>query len=103
MPDQTIETIYVDDHIRVIHRPVNISFHTDDQATGVVRLVIEAYPGETLFPIHRLDKITSGLMVFARTSQVNEVLSKMLQDKQIEKYYLAISVSYTHLTLPTKA
>jgi len=91
MLDQKIETVYVDDHIRVIHKPVNISFHTDDQAQGIVGLVKASYPGETLYPIHRLDKITSGLMVFARSSQVNEVLSKMLQDKQIEKYYLGIS------------
>jgi tRNA pseudouridine32 synthase/23S rRNA pseudouridine746 synthase len=93
MSEQGIETVYVDEHIRVIHKPVNISFHTDDQAQGVVSRVKESYPGETLYPIHRLDKITSGLMVFARSSVVNEVLSKMLQDKKIEKYYLALSKS----------
>jgi len=91
MLNQKIETVYVDEHIRVIHKPINVCFHTDDQAQGIVGLVKESYPGETLYPIHRLDKITSGLMVFARTSQVNEVLSKMLQDKQVEKYYLALS------------
>jgi len=91
MLNQKIETVYVDEHIRVIHKPFNVCFHTDDQAQGIVGLVKESYPGETLYPIHRLDKITSGLMVFARTSQVNEVLSKMLQEKQIEKYYLALS------------
>jgi len=91
MLDQKIETVYLDEHIRVIHKPVNVSFHTDDQAQGIVGLVKDSYPGETLYPIHRLDKITSGLMVFARTSQVNQVLSKMLEDKLIEKYYLALS------------
>jgi len=91
MLDQKIETVYVDEHIRVIHKPVNVSFHTDEQAQGIVGLVKGSYPGETLYPIHRLDKITSGLMVFARSTKVNEVLSKMLQDKQIEKYYLGIS------------
>ncbi|MFT7186065.1 MAG: tRNA pseudouridine32 synthase/23S rRNA pseudouridine746 synthase [Pseudohongiellaceae bacterium] len=91
MLDQKIETIYLDEHIRVIHKPINVCFHTDDQAPGIVGLVKASYPGETLYPIHRLDKITSGLMVFARSSEVNEVLSKMLQDKQIEKYYLALS------------
>jgi tRNA pseudouridine32 synthase/23S rRNA pseudouridine746 synthase len=93
MLDQKIKTIYLDEHIRVIHKPVGICFHTDEAAEGIVKLVKASYPGETLYPIHRLDKITSGLMVFARTSQVNEVLSKMLQDKQIEKYYLALSKS----------
>ncbi|MFT6265446.1 MAG: tRNA pseudouridine32 synthase/23S rRNA pseudouridine746 synthase [Oleiphilaceae bacterium] len=91
MLDQKIETVYLDEYIRVIHKPVNVCFHTDEQAEGIVKLVKTSYPGETLYPIHRLDKITSGLMVFARTSQVNEVLSKMLQDKHIEKYYLALS------------
>jgi len=91
MLDQKIETVYLDENIRVIHKPVNVCFHTDDQALGIVGLVKASYPGETLYPIHRLDKITSGLMVFARSSQVNEVLSKMLQEKQIEKYYLGLS------------
>jgi len=91
MLEAKIESVFLDEHIRVIHKPVNISFHTDDHAQGIVTLVKAAYPGETLLPIHRLDKITSGLMVFARSSKANEVLSKMLEDKQIEKYYLALS------------
>lgn len=91
MLDQNIETIYLDEHIRVIHKPENVCFHTDENAQGIVALVKASYPGETLYPIHRLDKLTSGLMVFARTSDANEVLSKMLQEKQIEKYYLAVS------------
>ena len=91
MLDLKIETIYLDEHIRVVHKPANTCFHTDEQMQGVVSLVKESYPAETLYPIHRLDKITSGLMVFARTSEVNEVLSKKLREKQIEKYYLALS------------
>ena len=91
MPEEKIETVFLDENIRVIHKPVNISFHTDDSAQGIVMLVKAEYPDEMLFPIHRLDKMTSGLMVFARSSKVNEVLSKMLEDKQIEKYYLALS------------
>ena len=83
--DVKIKTVFLDEFIRVIHKPENISFHSDDNDQGIVSLVKESYPSETLYPIHRLDKMTSGLMVFARNKDSNEVLSKMLQEKQIEK------------------
>lgn len=91
MPDITVKTLYFDEHIRVIHKPENISFHTDDHAEGIVSRVKSAYPQELLFPVHRLDKMTSGLLVFARSQQVNSLLSQKLADKKVEKYYLALS------------
>jgi len=91
MPNEKIITVFLDEHIRVIHKPINICFHSDDDAQGVVSLVRATYPDETLFPIHRLDKMTSGLMIFARSTKANEALSKMLEEKKIEKYYLALS------------
>jgi len=86
-----IETLFLDEHIRVIHKPCNLSFHSDDAQQGLVSQVRACYPDDTLFPIHRLDKITSGLMIFARSKESNSALSMMLERKQIEKYYLALT------------
>ena len=52
--------------------------------------------------VHRLDKETSGLLLIAKNLNYAKKLSHLFKQKEITKYYLA-SVSYTHLTLPTKA
>lgn len=89
--ESAITTLYLDQHIRVIHKPHDISFHSDDERHGMVAQVKERYPADILFPIHRLDRVTSGLMVFARSQQSNRALSMMLENRQVEKYYLALS------------
>lgn len=89
--DAPVTTLFLDQHIRVIHKPNDLSFHSDDKRQGIVSLVKTCYPDDTLFPIHRLDKVTSGLMVFARSTESNRALSVMLENKQVEKYYLALT------------
>jgi tRNA pseudouridine32 synthase/23S rRNA pseudouridine746 synthase len=91
--EDTVRCLCKDDHFYAIHKPAGVNFHCTDDHEGIVKRVKALFPEETLYPIHRLDKITSGLMIFARTSQVNRELSVQLAEKKIEKYYLALSVS----------
>ena len=44
-----------------------------------------------LYPVHRLDKVTSGILVMAKTAEVNQELVHQFKHRQVEKYYLAIS------------
>jgi len=44
-----------------------------------------------IYPVHRLDKPTSGLLICAKSPEANSQLSQLFQNKKIEKYYLAIS------------
>lgn len=44
-----------------------------------------------IYPVHRLDKPTSGLLICAKTAEANSQLSQLFQNKQVEKYYLALS------------
>ena len=43
-------------------------------------------------PVHRLDKMTSGLVIFAKSSEVAAQFGKMFENREIEKYYIAISM-----------
>ena len=74
-----------------IHKPAGALFHSDDSHYGIVQRVREEAESNQLFPVHRLDKMTSGLMIFAKTKRANRALSEMLANKRVEKYYLAIS------------
>ncbi len=49
--------------------------------------------------VHRLDKYTSGLMLVAKNDYIHEKLSKMIQDKVVERYYLAlVTGTFNHET-----
>ena len=44
-----------------------------------------------LYPVHRLDRDTSGLLVLAKTNGANQALSMAFQQRQVNKYYLALT------------
>jgi tRNA pseudouridine32 synthase / 23S rRNA pseudouridine746 synthase len=44
-----------------------------------------------LYPVHRLDKGTSGIVVFAKTELAGRELSLAFQERRVEKYYLALT------------
>ncbi|MDD4856162.1 MAG: TIGR01621 family pseudouridine synthase [Sulfuricurvum sp.] len=67
-----------------------INFHSEEEAGFVVQ--VSQQMGIPLFPVHRLDKMTSGLIIFAKTSEVAAMFGKMFENREVEKYYLAISM-----------
>lgn len=75
----------------VLVKSAGISFHSDDGA-GLVVLAAQQL-GYPLYPVHRLDKVTSGLILFARTSMAAAKFTAMFSAHQVEKYYLALSDS----------
>ncbi|WP_240221479.1 TIGR01621 family pseudouridine synthase [Rheinheimera hassiensis] len=75
----------------VLNKAAGISFHSDD-GPGLVVLAQQEL-GYKLYPVHRLDKVTSGLIVLARSSAAAAQLTQLFSTHQIEKYYLALSVA----------
>lgn len=73
----------------VLDKTPGVSFHSEDGAGLVVQAAAEL--GYPLFAVHRLDKVTSGLILFARSSDAAASLSALFASRQIEKYYLALS------------
>ncbi|TNC82508.1 MAG: RNA pseudouridine synthase [Oleiphilus sp.] len=89
--EQPFFELYGDESLLFIHKPAEIPFHSSDQGAGIVSLVRDFYCGEKLFPVHRLDKVTSGIMVFARSEDANRAVSYLFEQRQVEKSYLAVS------------
>ncbi|MFM5458440.1 TIGR01621 family pseudouridine synthase [Aeromonas veronii] len=52
---------------------------------------VKADTGLTLYPVHRLDKMTSGLVLLARTTEANRELSMAFAAREVSKQYLALS------------
>ncbi len=75
----------------VIYKKPGASFHSESGEAGLFETVKQQERFGELFPVHRLDKITSGLLVMAKTAAVNRQLTEAFRQRQVQKFYLAIS------------
>lgn len=76
----------------VVYKKPNISFHSETGEPGLFECVKQQQNYAALFPVHRLDKITSGLLVMAKTAHANHILCEQFEKREIEKFYLAVSL-----------
>jgi len=79
-----MDILYSDKHIAVCVKPVGLD------SEGDVPAALKEQLGGEIFPIHRLDKNVSGVMVFARTKQSAASLSKAVQEGTMVKEYVAM-------------
>ncbi len=74
----------------VINKPAGLNFHSED-SPGLVVLVKQLLKVEVLYPVHRLDKMTSGLVVFALNKKTAQAFQVMFESHLVQKFYLAVS------------
>jgi len=90
--------IFEDNHIIVVVKPHNISTQADDSGDLDMLTILKNFikerdnkPGNVFLGlVHRLDRPTAGVMVFAKTSKAASRLSKQIKDKEFKKYYLCV-------------
>lgn len=75
----------------VIYKKPGASFHSESGESGLFETVKQQEGFLELFPVHRLDKVTSGLLVMAKNAEVNRLLTEAFSQRLVQKYYLAIS------------
>lgn len=86
-----LDIIYEDDDVVAVNKPPGFlsipdRFHED---VLNVKNILASRHGE-IFTVHRLDKFTSGVMIFAKNQETHRFLSKEWMDRKPQKYYLAI-------------
>ena len=90
--------IYEDNHIIVVIKPHNIAVQEDSSKDEDMLTIIKNFikerdnkPGNVFLGlVHRLDRPTGGVMVFAKTSKAASRLSKQLKDKELKKRYFCV-------------
>lgn len=87
---QGVSTVFEHADFFVFDKPAGTSFHSEDGA-GFFAQLTETYPTETLFPAHRLDKITSGLLLVARNKPAAQQLGELFESHAIKKTYIALT------------
>tara|TARA_R110002073_G_scaffold40547_5_gene115211 strand:+ start:350271 stop:350960 length:690 start_codon:yes stop_codon:yes gene_type:complete len=93
-----LAVLYEDNHIIIINKKVGDITQGDKTGDKPLSDIVKEYikkkynkPGAVyLGVVHRLDRPTSGAIIFARTSKALERLNKMLRDKQLDKTYWAV-------------
>ena len=100
IPEQAtnIKVIYESNNILAIDKPPHISHHNSAEGEmGIVSCVRHlqqqqkiTYQGR-IYSVHRLDKVTSGILLFAKSSQVAHELSEAFKNKNVTKYYVALT------------
>lgn len=85
------EIIYEDNDIVALNKPsglLSIPDRYNDTIPCLYHEVAQKY--DQLFVVHRLDKDTSGLIVFAKNEESHKYMSQLFEGRDIEKYYLAL-------------
>lgn len=82
------DIVYEDYNILVVNKPQGIET-VNDENTAFVDLLSQGV-NQKLYAVHRLDRNTMGLVVFAKNGETKEVLDTAFKQRTIEKYYLAL-------------
>jgi tRNA pseudouridine65 synthase len=88
----SIELLHVDAEVVVANKPSGLLVHRgwdDDDDVAMFR-VRDALGGDHVHPLHRLDRGTSGALLFARTRDAAAVLARAFEEGSIEKRYVAL-------------
>lgn len=90
-PAPPIELLFVDEHVVVASKPSGLLVHRGwDNDEDVALFRVRDAIGAWVYPVHRLDRGTSGALLFARSSEGAGVLGRAIEQGQIAKRYLAL-------------
>jgi len=78
------------DDFVVLNKAPGVGMHDEDGIPGLVSLARQQLQ-MMLFPVHRLDKVTSGLVLLARHAAANSALSQLFAQRQVSKTYMALA------------
>jgi tRNA pseudouridine32 synthase/23S rRNA pseudouridine746 synthase len=80
----------------IVDKAAGVNFHDEGvPASGLFSLVKQYIQTQNncneLYPVHRLDKITSGLLIFAKSLRAAQIFNQLFNEHLIEKFYIAIA------------
>lgn len=93
----TLEILYQDDCMVAINKPNGLLVHRSRIAADVSEFAVQILRdqlGKRVYPVHRLDRKTSGVLLFAFDREHTALLQQQLQDRQTQKIYWAIVRGY---------
>jgi len=89
---ESVELLHVDEVVVVVNKPASIPVHPTGRYrhNTVLFILAKEYGLKNLYPVHRLDKLTSGLLLFARNPQrAEKIAAEIRTHTSVRKTYLA--------------
>ena len=97
MPESLLPIIYQDQHLVVIDKPSGLLVHRSRLASDAKVFAMQLLRdqlGQHVYPLHRLDRPTSGLLVFALDSDTARLVNEQWAERSVEKTYHAVVRGY---------
>jgi len=82
-----LDIVFENQSFVAINKPAGLLSIPDREQSQVSLKEMLTQKYGSIFTVHRLDKDTSGLIIFAKTESSHKYLSKLFEGRQIEKYY----------------
>lgn len=98
MSDEPLEILYLDEHCVAINKPPGLLVHrtsVDRTATQFAMQMLRDQLGRLVYPTHRLDKATSGVLVFGLNSEAAREITQQFAARSTQKTYVALVRGYT--------
>ncbi len=95
--DYVLEILYQDEYLVAINKPTGLLVHKsmiDRHEIYFAMKMLRDQIGQWVYPIHRLDKPTSGVLLFALDSHTAKLMSEQFKDKITQKTYIAVVRGY---------
>jgi tRNA pseudouridine65 synthase len=93
-----LEILYQDKYLVAINKPSGLLVHKspiDKHETAFALQMVRDQVGQYVYPIHRLDKPTSGVLLFALNAEMAQTMSLLFRSSQVHKVYIAIVRGFT--------
>ena len=84
-----IRVLFEDGDVLAVDKPEGVVSISEAGAGGLPELLKDHYPGK-LFPVHRLDRGASGVIVFAKSADAHRHLNGQFDRREVRKAYLAL-------------
>lgn len=85
-----VDCLYQDEHLIIVNKAEGMKTHGNEPNEIALLNHVSAFVGQTCYVVHRLDKETSGAVLFAKNPFILPILNRLLEDKKIARQYLAL-------------
>ena len=96
--DYELEILYKDEYLVAINKPTGLLVHKSmidrHEIYFAMKILRDQLDGQWVYPIHRLDKPTSGVLLFTLDSYTAKLMSEQFASHSIQKTYIAIGRGY---------
>lgn len=94
MNREILDILYVDEHLVAVDKPAGLLVHRspiDRRETRFLLQILRDQLGQWVYPLHRLDKATSGVLLFGLNPEAARIMTERFAAGDLDKSYLAVA------------